>query len=345
SYPLINYNVYSSVAAVWLLYFLVRALGWPRWKDFFLSGIVSGVTVLFLQTKGLPLSMTSLGLIFGFTETPLKFRWKYGWAFLAGFLVMLLFPLFRWSPSTLYNNLIVAPWSGSYLEHTFHASGIAVVGGIMIVFMTLMTVARKDRSFLILTFFQIALFLSHLHLVDYPHLMINIFPFILCLAAIADERLNAVRAPVVRKLAPVLFFLPLLYVVAMFSIRNVRGDNIYTTECYQKKPDSILSLDVLRSAEYVYFGPFMMGMYFELRKPNPFPQANMLVCSKDCLKETLRIFKSVKPKFAFLHYGMVQRFHYNEHNPVDQYIQKYYRWCGDYQPSGITIYARDECPA
>ena len=52
-YVTLNHNPFSSFAAVWFTFFLLRALSTERPRDFALAGVAAGVVFLFLQTKGL----------------------------------------------------------------------------------------------------------------------------------------------------------------------------------------------------------------------------------------------------------------------------------------------------
>ena len=89
----------------------------------------------------------------------------------------------------------------------------------------------------------------------------------------------------------------------------------------------------------------MPGLYFELKKPNPFNQINtMVLCNQQCMTKTLEVFKQVKPEYAIMCYPMVEKYNYNLDNPVDNYIHDNYVDCSPQEIECLEIFAKNKCP-
>lgn len=106
--PLINHNFYSTSLLIYSTYFFLKYLNNKKNYNLILTGIFIGLSIFFLQQKGLAVAgATFLFLLFqkAFTREKLKKLVLYSFSVLAPLTIFLAWPL-----SLIYNNLIYFPW-------------------------------------------------------------------------------------------------------------------------------------------------------------------------------------------------------------------------------------------
>ena len=64
------------------------------------------------------------------------------------------------------------------------------------------------------------------------------------------------------------------------------------------------------AAHAIYAGPFLPGLYYLLKKNNPFFVSETVVCNDDCQRQLVAQLSQVKPELAFLDYEMVAHLDY-----------------------------------
>jgi hypothetical protein len=179
-YVLLNHNTFSSHAAVWLLFFLLRAQdrdrvgGAPRRRDHLFVGIAAGIVLLFLQTKGLILLAAAVAF------TLFADRGKRGLraaAVIVGGAIAVVAPLLIvWRPSVLLPEWFIVPLTGNYLGHTGASRALAAVCVLVAVGMLAIAMKFRDRLLIAVAVMQAALLASTLHNVEARHVAINSFP-------------------------------------------------------------------------------------------------------------------------------------------------------------------------
>jgi len=243
-------------------------------------------------------------------------------ALLTGFVVVILPVFLRWGPATLIHQWLVIPVTGNYLGHT-SGSGKFSVAAIVLAAGLLGTAFRLgDRTLKTLATVQAALFVSMSHNMEVNHFAINAFPTLIFLSIVA-HRLVERPAPT---MPPLLGFAP---TVAVASVTGaLLAWTAFTSAGAEFLATSTLKVDVLgptpkafsnpriAAAHAIYAGPFLPGLYYLLKKKNPFFVSETVVCNDDCQRKLIAQLSEVKPELAFLDYEMVAHLDYPRTGPV-----------------------------
>jgi len=200
-------------------------------------------------------------------------------------------------------------------------------------------IARKEhnRAGAVLAGLQFFLWASSSHRADLTHAMINAFPAVLFLGSRLQSA-NRLRAN--RFLARLL-----MAAVLTGALSGQMRASLFGRETPLAQSQTVFSSPEIKAARHLFFGPFMPGLYFETRKPNPFPNSHYLECDETCYRNNLEVFRAVRPEFAFLNYAMAEKYRYNPNNPLEDHIRKNYRFCPRPELQNLRLYARDDCPA
>ncbi len=346
-----NHNIYSAFVAVWFLDALLRAIDRPRVPQALTVGFWSGLTFLFLQTKGLALLAVAIVLLLVFGSADVRSRFSRAGSAVLGFLIPVA-PLFlAWGWRTLIDAWFLLPMRGAYLAHTLVQPAVLAAEVLLVALMVLAAVRWRDRRLWALAAVQAALFLSSLNLVDIYHLLFNAFPCVVFSAAVLSRArgrwpfhlpAHPGRHPEYVALLPaavalLTFFRPSPLVAPFYS-------SIYYVDLMGHGLGGIFNDPRVEAAPSIYAGPFLPGFYFELRKPNPFPVSNLMLCDGACQSRMIGVFQQAAPEFAFLGYAITDVFGYDHNNPLDTYIRMHYRSCGSTSPgSGVVYYAKSAC--
>lgn len=356
-YVPLNHNTFSSYAATWLLFFLLRAQDRtragdaPRLRDHLFVGIAAGVVLLFLQTKGLFLLAASAAF------TLFADRGKRGLraaAVIVGGAAAVVAPLLVvWRPSVLLREWFIVPLTGNYLGHTGASRALAAVCMLVVVCLVAIAMKLRDRVLIAVAVMQLALFASTLHNVEARHVAINSFPLFVFVplafrryaaltppsaASAPSERLSSVTAMAVS------FMLGLA--IAIPSGRPAFKESTLYVDFIRRVPRNLFPSPRVQAAPAIYAGPFMPGMYFALGKRNPFFVSETIVCDGACQARLLAQLVEVKPKIAFLDYAMVRHLGYDDDSPVDRYFRDRYVACRQDERVGVIVRAVDPswCP-
>ena len=180
--------------------------------------------------------------------------------------------------------------------------------------------------------FQSALFISFLNNTNVSHLSINIFPFIIFLAIqFAKEfRFKAFLR------FQALIFLPAL--ILNIILVNLLSPNIFSSKT---RASEITNSSAMKTAKYIYAGPFLPGLYFETGRTNPFAYSMLLNCNDVCQASMFKTFIETAPEIAILNYNMVKKFDYDLNNQLDSYILNNYKKCQTF--GNTSIYSKTTC--
>ena len=352
-YPLINYNNYSSFAAIWATYFFLRALETQRPSFCFWSGVLTGTATFFLHTKGLVLAG---GLFFWFflgrrNANPQKAR-----LFdlcLAGFLLPLVPLGIFWNAKAVLYNLFFYTFDYRInFGHTVFSTPtfLTEVGILFIMFLA--AYRRKEKAWTTLGVIQTLLLLSYPHVHDWHHAVINLFPFYIFAACLFESFLQKIRTVWIRSLLAWAVTLSLCYNVVsgavffMFIAKDYASANIYRMDLFGRKKNSFFALlnsPTIQKAKAIYAGPFLPSFYFETKKFNPFKQSAFFECPIRCQEETLSTLHQIKPDFVFWKEQFDPYVRYNPRNPIALYIRRNYKSCGFYG-TDVELLAIDRCP-
>jgi len=88
----------------------------------------------------------------------------------------------------------------------------------------------------------------------------------------------------------------------------------------------------------IYAGPFLPGLYFELRSLNQIPYSILITDQQSEAQfiDAADKLADKRPHCAVLNYAVVEKFAYNRDNPVDDFIEQNYRLAKTI--GNVTIY-------
>ncbi len=332
-YVLLNHNSFSAFAAIWFLLALVRTVqarsaGRDLPRDYVLVGLAAGAVFLFLPIKGSLLVACAVAFLVATAPRPRRPGPALG---VAGGFAVAIAPLFlKWSPITLVRNWLIVPLTGNYLGHTSASAGYAVAAGVVVAVMGWAALKRRDQVLQALACVQAALFVAMTHNMESSHFAINVFPAIVFATLVLRP---AVIAPVLA--------LSLVWVAAPGGA-GFLAHSVLRADLLSRRPPPTLAQRVAR-AHAIYAGPFLPGVYYLLRKPNPFFVSETVVCNDECQQRLVAQLELVKPEIAFLDYQMISHLKYPQTGPVDVYLRDHYVPCPG---EGIPVRAIDRswCP-
>lgn len=362
-YVPLNHNSFSSYAAIWFLLPFMRlthsceerpvgpagpaaTIGPRVTVDAALSGAAAGVVFLILPPKGGLLAAVALGSLFAFRRE----AFRQALALLSAFVLVTLPIFLRWGPATLIRQWLVIPVTGNYLGHT-SASGTFTVATVLLVAGLLGTAFRLgDRTLKTLAVVQAALFASMSHNMELNHFAINAFPTVIFLSVVGQRLLRRPPQTPPERLgvSPTVVLASITGALLAWTAFTSAGAEFLTT--------SALKVDLLghrpkassnpriAAAHAIYAGPFLPGLYYLLKKKNPFFVSETVVCNDECQRQLLVQLSQVKPELAFLDYEMVAHLGYPRSGAVDVYLRDHYTACPGHGGVVVRAIAPGWCP-
>ncbi|MCG2701240.1 hypothetical protein L6267_03680 [Candidatus Parcubacteria bacterium] len=356
SWPIINHNTFILPFIVWGIYFFIKAVNnfsanpvrhtplaplnnsssitnlSNGAKDCATSGALLGLSVLFLQHKGI------IVLFALFLYLIIMRLIKRNNAFLK-LIPFLIIPaalpacllLIKWPAKLLYENLIAFP-----LFHYMETNKISyyLFAFFFLLFACAAWKLRKNlnRTAGLLIFVQLFLLVSALQRPDSYHITSALFP-LYCLLPLVVEKIrcqknyNFYNAALLLAVAIIIF--PSLTSLAVFppfySVKNHEILRFINQNCPGK---------------YIYAGPFIPNFYFEAKKLNSTPYS-ILITNHQTEKQFIEARKYLEknnPSCAVLNYGLSKKFNHDKNNPVDSYILKNY--LPVFSSGGATVYKK-----
>ena len=341
-YALINHNYFSSFAAVWLLYFLIISLEKKKLYLYFITGLLASLVFLFLQTKGLILFLLIL-IIYIFyknknpanpnPENPLISRIL---VTTAGFTLPIVCLLFFWPANKLFYSWFIFPNEINYLSHKLFSPLILTIELLTLIILFAFAYFYKKKIYWLIFFFQIALFIASFNSIELFHFLINAFPVCIMAGVFFQKIFKFLKLKIWHHylLYGYLIIVALAYTLAFIPLKFEKTIYNFDTPYFFNIPE-------LKQAQHIYAGPFLPHIYFEFKKPNPFPYTLTYLCDQTCRQEILDIFKQTQPEFAILAYSRVDKFGYNRDNVIDNYIKDNYQECFYYKD--VKIMSKNKC--
>ena len=336
-YVLINHNTYSSILAVGVLGMLLHVTSKQSAYSavrYSVLGFLLGLTLIVLHTKGILLLLACLLAIWWTQRTQFKSALA---MLLAGLIIPVLPVLSLWHPLVLWEAWFLLPWQNSYLAYSVFQTPVLVLQIVILLGMFLLWRQERASVFGILLICQTALWLSSANLIDVGHMLVNSFPagiaLVLWINRILPKQLLMLAASMVS-----------LLVLTAGSVITISRPTIWNPASYPTASVPALRHSAIQEADYVFAGPFVPGIYFELRKPNPFTEThNFTLCDDVCQQATVSTLETVQPEYALLDYSIVEQYGYNQDNLLDNYISEHYTACPN-QNSSLQVHARELCP-
>ena len=356
-YVLLNHNTFSSYAAAWALFFLLRAhdrkrVGdGPSLRDHLFAGVAVGIVLLFLQTKGIILLAASA--VFALLADRGKRGLRAAGVIVAGAVAVVAPLLLVWRPSVLLREWFIVPLTGNYLGHTGASRGLAVTCSLVVLGMAAIALYFRDRLLVAIAVVQAALLASTLHNIEVRHVAINSFPLLVFVPLafrryVARAPRSAGPAPSEKLSSATAMAVSLMFglAVAAPSGRPRFEESTLYVDFIRRVSRNIFPSARVAAAHAIYAGPFMPGLYFALGKRNPFFVSETVVCDAVCQQHLLAQVTDVGPEIAVLDYEMVRHLGYDDDNPVDRYFRDRYVACRQDRYEGVIVRAVDPswCP-
>jgi 4-amino-4-deoxy-L-arabinose transferase-like glycosyltransferase len=313
---LINHNIYNLFFIVYAVYFMFLALDRQNLKYYGLSGLFSGLAIIFLQQKGLALAAAMI--LFLFINSCRDYK---KWLIYCLGIILTLLPLLLWPLKTIYYNLFIFPLFTYTGVNRITSIWLIITFFIFAVIVYLLVTSKDKKIWLLLTV-QFSLLLTTIPLPDYYHLVIATAP-LLILIEIVIEKIKLKKSLYAQRVYYYFLFLALIlflskscfYLITTYKPSFIRG--------------SYKSLEIINQCpgKYIYIGPFAPNVYFEARKLNATPYPFLITNQNTPAQfdEATKYLKAGQPSCAILNYpSSLQRFGYNKNNSVENYIREKY---------------------
>lgn len=321
-WPTINHNTFNVFWMAWAMYYCTKATLTRSLFDYVAAGMTTGISVLFLQHKGVAFFLPVLFLYLGIalkhrTLDQSKGPLLYAFSFLLPLAVFL-----RWPLSVLYEQLIDFP-RHNYLEVNKVSSLPLIIASIYVAMAFLSLRNRLTNAVALLFVIQISLLLTSVQRTDISHVLIVMFPLVALtpLVFLELKKTNTLRLASCTYAGLAIGASILISIVAILVI-NAR------TVFYDATKEGFKPLfDYLAvNCPSFYAGPFLPGLYFEAKKTNPL-SFQLLLSNFNTVPQfdkARRELEASPPRCAVVDYRMVEKFGYKKQNPVDDFIENNY---------------------
>ena len=293
-------------------------------KNFFYLGLLSSLTVIFLQHRGAVIIFSIILM-----STVLLVKKIISFKSLLFFVVGLIIPCSMlcvfWSPSLLFYDLIVFPFFNyAHINmvslHVWSIIGITSAALFFITFLYYKNDANKN-ILIFLGILQIVLWLSVIQRADIDHISQILFPVTLCIALLFEKNLTK---PIER-----LSITSLIIILALILTYFLRAKPLFGVAEKQIIEPLQKNIALYCPGSSFYSGPFAPSLYFEFKKNNISPYS-FLITNLNTPKqfiETAQLLEAAPPSCVFLNYDLVRKFGYTKNNPVDLFLSRhYYLW-------------------
>lgn len=308
-WPIINHNSFVICFIVWGSYFIIRQ---KNKKDFILSGFFAGLSIITLQHRGVALFFYQ---VFNIIKNKVFLKQKTTWLYLLSLTLVITLVVIKIPPNILWDSLIVFP-SQNYLA----VNKISKITWLifLIIFISLFFVIKKRKcgeKTNELFFLQLILSISILSRPDISHIMQIAWPSFIIIGLIVNNivfKNNFIKR--------IFYFLLYYFCFCLIVFYYIKLGLSFD------RPDLKKEVDRFCPEEIIYAGPFMPGLYFELKKKNPTPYGILVTNhqTEEQIKEAAEKIEQNPPLCAIINYQMVNKFKHNINNPVDIFILNNY---------------------
>jgi 4-amino-4-deoxy-L-arabinose transferase-like glycosyltransferase len=331
-FPLVNHNFFSTFFAVISTYLFLKYINNRRSLYIILTAIFTGLTLITLQQKGLAILASTIIFFFLFIDLKLKEKVKHLGLYTLGFFLPLLF-LVCWTLNIIFNNLFYFPLF-NYTEANFIPLDSWAFMMIILTIISFKYLKTKRKKIYYLLILQALLFLSVLILPDPYHILLASFPlFILIPELFSFKSIKLIKEKI--------YFISITsFVIVIILISILNHDLVFRSDKVYKNNIKTIVNDNCKS-DYIYLGPFIPNLYFELRKINPSPYDILLTNhhTKEQFQEAKEKIIEKQPDCAILSYpNSLERFKYDKNNVVDKYIRENYNLISN--DFGVNLYKK-----
>lgn len=318
---IINHNLYNIVSIIWATYFFAIGIEKKSTILFILSGLISGLSVLFLQQKGLVFIIVStLFLIILTLKTK---NWPRKTLAYIGFSILpMLTLLLKWPFKLLYESLIIFPLF-NYIEVNKTSYIFFFVFLFIFILTSLTLLNKKNKTINYLLFVQFFFLLTTIPLPDHYHITLISFPLLILLPVIIGSS----------KKTKTLFFVKIYLAIGFLSFFLLSLSLLGTPPFYfyknDKSPNNIIEyIKNECEGDYLFAGPFSPEIYFETKKINA--SSYSVLIQKQQTKEQFRaVLEQLKINQAgcaiLIYYPNIKnKFKHDGNNIVENYIKEAY---------------------
>lgn len=359
--PLINHNPLFVLPAAWSLHFAVSSLLRDLARDRILSGLLCGISILFLQHKGLALAFAlGTGLFLtspGGARQGVKASITFALAVLAPLLLLL-----QWDTATLIESLVIFP-SKQYLaiqdvgiEYWWVAVLILVW-----VFLRLSSAPGKSadgtrmathppsvdphgywvygpwpgfgnrsetaKALLLLGLVQAALLLTAFQRPDSHHLIVILFPLIAIFPLFLKTFSLSAPHPVLADRMATMGSAAISGGLVFFALA------LFSAYAFHAAKSSVFRQELLGAvadhcsqSRYLYAGPFIPGLYFETGKLNATRYSLLLEKFNTApqFAEAMSAIEAQRPGCVVLLDQIALQFGHTGNNPVEKLLRREY---------------------
>lgn len=321
-WPLINHNTFNLFFLIYATFFFIRSIQNKKNKDLVVAGILSFMSIYFLQQKGLVLIGVNTSWLLGsFLYKKNNNYIKKTTIYLTSSLLPLFFLFIKWSPIILYRNIIEFALT-SYTNTNKMPYGITVFFLIATLIFWLALKNQKSKIITYLLFLEICLLISTIPRPDHYHVLLIIFPLYILLPLL-------IKKITFYSLLPKIIYSTIILVVLSFLLQPSISYILYNPPLQKSKIYEVVDYikkNCPRNND-LYAGPFIPGLYFESKKINFTPYYILIpnFQSKNDFFIAEKSLKENQPACIVMNYKIVDKFKYDKNNPVDNYIQENYK--------------------
>jgi hypothetical protein len=330
--PVVNHNFLSIFFLIYTTYFFLLFLKKKKNKFLIVSGILNGISVVFLQQKGLSFFVANIIFLF-FCFFAKKIKIKKVLIYLISFFIPLCLFLF-WPIKLLFYNLIYFPIFNYAKINQFYNPVYLYMFFLLFFFCFFIFLSKKKKEITIWYLFvvQFFLFLSLLTLPDFYHLIISLFPLGIIITIFLRDKFK-------EKNKVLKFFL------ISFLIINIFASSFLAVFVFFNKKDDTL-LEVVKNncqSDYIYVGPFYPQLYFKTRKINAC-SFDVLFTDHNTVEQFFLAKEQIKEKDpdcgVFYLKNNLKKFNYNKNNSVYNYFKDNYKLI--YNKDNVFLYKKYE---
>jgi Dolichyl-phosphate-mannose-protein mannosyltransferase len=330
-WPAINHNTFNACASCVAMFFGAKYLTSGKPFNLAICGLLTGLAILFLQHKGsvLFIAITATLLWIRFTDHERKSLKPI--LIYSVFAAAPLLTLLNWPLSVLYTNLFEFPLNQymavnktSKVPLALVVIGFALIGAF--------TISKRNRAIIFILILQTLMLATTLQRSDVAHVLVLTFPM-LTILFIPLEKLKSVlrRSHNFKRVGDLGRKLTLIVLLGSgIIVWVVRGPS------FENIPAKIPILQEAKAiCKTIYAGPFLPGVYYELRLQNPTSFSYLLTNfhTPNQFQKAKAQLELAPPDCAILHYENILNFNYDKNNVVEEFFSNKYIV---HQLSGVT---------
>lgn len=338
----INHNTFNAMLMAWATYFCAKNLITRSSYDAALGGLMTGLSILFLQHKGAVLFLVILlSFLFFYIHDRNKDILKSSVSYFIFSMIPLLL-LLRWPLPILFEDLVRFPPT-HYLAINRVSPLLFFVGSFYTLLAFWAMRGGLNRPMQLLFTVQAALLFTTLQRADLSHTTIVLFP-LLSLTPIVYEKIR--HGPGISRFMRYAYgaFFSIAAVAVTFIVVLAVAIIFIMSPFRDATKNSLLLTFVKDRCSSIYAGPFLPGMYYETGKLNP-TKFTFLLTGYNTDQQFSAAYdelNTARPECVVVNYAMVGKFNYSKDNPVEKFILDNYKLA--YSSGDEQLYMLDRNP-